>query len=160
MMGDEVTVRQATTGDRQGIGRLWLEMMAFHQPYDRRFRHMKPDALDTWLKHLDESMADGDHIILVAEAEGTLVGFAMARSGEDPPVFDLPPHVFVANFSVTAEWRRRGVGQRLFEAVAESARKRGLGEVRLSVAAENPISNAFWREMGFEPHAVHLRKEL
>lgn len=159
-MSDDARIRETTLDDRAAIGALWQELMAFHEPYDGRFRHMKPDALDTWLQHLDECMADDDHIILVADMGGELVGFAMARPGEDPPVFDVPPHVFVTNFLVAARWRRRGLGQRLFEAIAERARERGFGEVRLSVAAENPISNAFWREMGFEPHAVHMRKEL
>jgi ribosomal protein S18 acetylase RimI-like enzyme len=121
---------------------------------------MKPDALDVWLEHFDECMANDDHIILVTEAGGELVAFAMARPGEDPPVFDVPPHVYITNLAVTDAWRRRGLGQRLFEGIAERARKRGFGEVRLSVAPGNPISNAFWREMGFEPHAVHMRKGL
>ncbi|HUU53810.1 MAG TPA: GNAT family N-acetyltransferase [Armatimonadota bacterium] len=159
-MSDDLRVREATLDDRAAIGALWRELMDFHKPYDRRFRHMKPNALDVWLEHLDECMTNDDHIILVAEAGSELVAFAMARPGEDPPVFDVPPHVFVTNFSVTAEWRRRGLGQRLFEGIAERAGKRGFGEVRLSVAAENPFSNAFWRQMGFEPHAVHLRKGL
>jgi ribosomal protein S18 acetylase RimI-like enzyme len=159
-MSDDPRIREATLEDRAAIGRLWQELMAFHEDYDKRFRHMKQDALDTWLQHLDECMADDDHIILVVEAGGELVAFAMARPGEDPPVFDVPPHIFVTNFSVAARWRRRGLGQRLFEAIAERARTRGFGELRLSVAAENPISSAFWREMGFEAHAVHMRKGL
>jgi ribosomal protein S18 acetylase RimI-like enzyme len=159
-MSGDPDIREATLDDRAAIGALWQELMEFHKPYDMRFRHMKPDALDTWLEHVDECMANDEHIILVAEAGGELVAFAMARPGEDPPVFDVPLHIYVTNFFVTAEWRRRGVGQRLFEAIAERARERAFGEVRLSVAADNPISNAFWREMGFEPHAVHLRKEL
>ncbi len=159
-MSKDVRIREATLDDRAAIGRLWQELMEFHQPYDERFRHMKPEALDIWLEHLDECMANDDHTILVAEADGELVAFAMARPGEDPPVFDVPPHVFVTNFLVTTQWRRRGLGQRLFEAIAERARTQGFREVRLSVAAENPISNAFWRGLGFEPHAVHMRKEL
>ena len=159
-MSDDVRIREATLEDRGAIGALWQELMDFHKPYEVRFRHMKADALDIWLQHLDECMIDEGHIILVAEAGSELVAFAMARPGEDPPVFDVPPHVFVTNLAVTAEWRRRGLGQRLFEAIAGRARDRCFREVRLSVAADNPVSNAFWREMGFEPHAVHLRKGL
>jgi ribosomal protein S18 acetylase RimI-like enzyme len=159
-MTEEVRIRTAAPEDRAAIGRLWQELMAFHREYDMRFCHMKPDALDTWLEHLNECMANDDHIILVAEAGADLVAYAMARPGEDPPVFDVPPHAYVTSFLVTAKWRRRGVGQRLLDAVSERARERGLGEVRLSAAADNPVSKAFWREMGFVPHAVHLRKEL
>jgi ribosomal protein S18 acetylase RimI-like enzyme len=157
-MNGDVLIRDATVADRAAIGRLWQELMAFHRDYDVRFCHMKPDALDVWLQHLDECMADDGHVILVADAEGELVGFAMSRPGEDPPIFDFPEHLFVTNFAVTPRWRRRGVGQRLFEATAERARRHGFGDIRLSVAADNPVSNAFWRELGFRPYQVNMRR--
>ncbi len=155
-----ITVRAAEFDDRAAMGRLWQELMEFHREYDTRFRHLDPDALDAWLERIDECMADSDHIILVAEAGGDVVAFATARPSEDPPVFDLPPHMSITSFVVTGAWRRRGVGQRLFEAVAERSRRRGFGEIRLSVAADNPVSTAFWRKMGLEPYAVNMRKRL
>ena len=159
-MSDEVRIRDAAPGDRAAIGRLWMELMEFHGPYDGRFRHLKPDALDTWLEHLRDCMTDDEHVILVADASGDLVGFAMARPGEDPPVFDIARHMFVTVFAVTARWRRRGLGQRLFQAVAERSRQRGFGDIRLAVAAGNPVSNAFWRELGFQPYQVSMRRSL
>jgi ribosomal protein S18 acetylase RimI-like enzyme len=157
-MNDDLRVRDATLEDRGAIGRLWREMMEFHADHDPRFFHLKPDALDIWLEHLDECMSDEENAILVAEAGGELVGFAMGRPGEDPPPFASPRHGFVTNFAVTAAWRRRGVGRRLVAALAEAFRAQGITEMRLTVAAGNPASNAFWREMGFEPWMVSMRR--
>lgn len=157
-MGEQVTVRKATGADREGIGRLWLEMMEFHRDYDPRFFQLKPDALEIWLRHLDECLIDEEQIVLVAEAEDELVGFAMGRPNEDPPPFRTPPHGFVTNFLVSESWRRKGLGRRLFEALAAELHARNLREIRLSVAALNPSSNAFWRRMGFEPYLVHMRR--
>jgi ribosomal protein S18 acetylase RimI-like enzyme len=98
--------------------------------------------------------------VLVAEADRELVGFAMGRSNEDPPPFATPPHGFVTNFLVSGPWRRKGLGRRLFEALAAELHARDLREIRLSVAALNPASTAFWRRMGFEPYMVQMRKAV
>jgi ribosomal protein S18 acetylase RimI-like enzyme len=157
-MSGEAKMRRATPADRDGIGRLWQEMMEFHRECDPRFFQMKPEALEVWLKHFDECLADQNQFVLAAEANGELVGFTMGRSSDDPPVFDRPAHGFVTNFAVTEPWRRKGVGQRLFGALLEEFRKRGFGELRLSVSALNPASNGFWRRMGFEAYSVSMRR--
>jgi len=156
----DITIRRAVVADRAAIGELWWEMMVFHRECDERAFRLKPraEATEIWLKHLAECMEDEKQIVLVADAGSEMAGFAMGRLGEDPPVFDIPPHGFVTNFLVSEKWRLRGVGRRLYEALAERFRALGVEEIRLGVAARNPVSNAFWREMGFEPAMVHMRK--
>jgi GNAT superfamily N-acetyltransferase len=155
-MSDGVRVRAATTGDREAAGRLWMEMIAFHREFDSRFSHLKPDAVQIWLRYFDDCLA-GDQVVLVAETGGEVVGLAVGRVSEDAPFFEAAPHCFIATFVVAAESRRRGVGRELFEGVVEACRRRGVAEVRLGVVAGNPVSNAFWRELGFEPYQVSMR---
>jgi ribosomal protein S18 acetylase RimI-like enzyme len=161
-MAVEVTIRKAVPADRAAIGELWWEMMVFHRECDARAFRLKPqaEAIEIWLKHLAECMEDEKQIVLVADAGSGLGGFAMGRLGEDPPCFDLPPHAFVTNFFVSERLRRRGIGRRLYEALAEHFREQGVEEIRLGVAARNPLSNAFWREIGFEPAMVTMRRAL
>ncbi|MFB3882219.1 MAG: N-acetyltransferase family protein [Armatimonadota bacterium] len=160
-MGD-IGIRKAVAADREAIGKLWWEMMLFHRECDARAFRLKPEAeaKEIWLRHLAECMEDEKQLVLVADAEGELVGFGMGRLGEDPPCFDLPPHAFVTNFLVSERARRRGIGRRLYEALAQHFRGLGVKEIRLGVAALNPVSNAFWRELGFEPAMVTMRKAL
>jgi len=161
-MAVEVTIRKAVPADRAAIGELWWEMMVFHRECDARAFRLKPraEATEIWLRHLAECMDDEKQIVLVADAGGELVGFGMGRLGEDPPCFDLPPHGFVTNFFVSERLRRRGIGRRLYEALAERFRGNEVAEIRLGVAAGNPASNAFWRELGFEPAMVTMRRAL
>jgi ribosomal protein S18 acetylase RimI-like enzyme len=159
-MRDTITVRKATSADRSAIGELWWEMMMYHRECDPVFFRMKPraEAIEGWLKRLDDCMADERQLVVVADAGGTLAGFATGRPGEDPPVFASPPHGFVTNFAVSKGWRRRGIGRRLYEALAEHFRGVGVSELRLTVAVGNAASNAFWREMGFDPCLVTMRR--
>jgi GNAT superfamily N-acetyltransferase len=158
----DITVRKATAADREAVGELWWEMMMFHRECDpQHFRlKPKPEAMDFWLKHLAECMEDEQQIVLVADAGSELAGFGMGRLGEDPPCFDLPAHGLVTNFFVRENWRRRGVGRRLLEGLAEHFRGQGVEEIRLGAYARNRVSNAFWREMGFEPRVVTMRRAV
>ncbi len=158
-MSKSINLRKATPGDREAIGKLWLELMESHRAWDSRFRQLKSDALDIWLLHLDECLADENQIVLVAESEDELIGLAMGRQDEDPPVFSTPPHGFITTFIVASQSRRRGVGKLLFEELAKEFHARGLYDLRLSVAATNPVSNAFWRRMGFEAYSCNMRRE-
>ncbi len=152
-----IRIRKAEPDDREAIGHLWLELMRDHRDWDPRFLYIKPDALDIWLQHLDECIADENQFVLVAEEDSKLIGLAMGRPGEDPPVFSTPPHGFVTNFVIASKSRRRGVGKLLFEALVKEFHKRGLADIRLSAAPANPASNEFWRRMGFEAYSCNMR---
>jgi len=158
----DITIRKAVPADRAAIGELWWEMMVFHRECDARAFRLKPkaEAIRIWLEHLAECMEDEKQIVLVADAGSGLGGFGMGRLGEDPPCFDLPVHGFVTNFFVSERLRHRGIGRQLYQALAEHFRGLGVEEIRLGVAARNPVSNAFWREMGFEAATVTMVRSL
>ena len=54
--------------------------------------------------------------------------------------------------AVTAAWRRRGVARGLFAAARSWLIAQGVSRIQLTVDAANPVSQGFWREMGFYPH--------
>ena len=159
-MSDQVTVRRATEEDRDAIGRLWQEMMDYHCTLDPEVFALAEDALSCWLEWFDTILPEENRIVLVAEADGQLIGYIHGTVGETPPVYAQRKHGALVEISVTASWRRRGVGGKLVAALFDWFRERGLAEVRVSRSAHNPLATAFWREMGFEPHMVQMRREL
>ena len=58
----------------------------------------------------------------------------------------LMPDGQIGRMAVVKEWRRRGVGGELLEALIGEARKRGLSEVRLSAPLQ---ALEFYRSQGF-----------
>lgn len=157
-MSDAAEIRRATPGDRAAIGLLWQELMEFHYQLDLRAFEMREDALDIWLRWLDEWLTDPDRIVLVADTGHELVGYIMGKLDEGPPVFKRRQHGAIHDTCVAASCRRRGVGRKLVAALLDWFRERGLTEVHVGAAACNPVSNAFWRKMGFEPHMVQMRR--
>jgi GNAT superfamily N-acetyltransferase len=55
---------------------------------------------------------------------------------------------------VTANARRQGIGEMLFEEAMEWFREQGLAVVKAGWAIANPLSAPFWIAQGFRPYQV------
>lgn len=82
-----------------------------------------------------------DAEMIVAEAAGVLVGYAatwfVVDQGE------------LGNVAVAAEWRRRGVGALLVDAVIARAARRGAREIFLEVRPSNAVAQRLYVRFGF-----------
>ncbi len=72
---------------------------------------------------------------------GNLLGFAMASL--------LPPTAELESIAVESASQMRGLGRRLFDALAAELRLAGALEVDLEVRASNHIALGFYRSIGF-----------
>ena len=154
-----IAVRRATEVDVPGMLPLWNEMMAFHAALDPRFQPV-PDGDTYWAKATSAWIREDDSCVLVAEAEGRIVGYIVGMMHENPPVLLPPLYGFVSDICVAPEWRQRGVGRRMFAALKEWFRQHGADHVELRVAHNNPISQAFWRAVGCQDYMDSMWCEL
>ena len=159
-MTEEVRIRRAAMEDREAVGQLWLELMTHHAGLDPEAFRLADDALAQWYEIFEGRLVNENSLLLVAEAGGQVVGFIKGSIGEDGPVLVRRPYGYVGEISVTARYQRHGVGKRLYEALVARFRERGFAEIRLQISAHNPVSDAFWRAMGFSPYLLHMRCPL
>jgi len=83
-----------------------------------------------------------DAELLVAEAQGLVVGYAVSWIVAD--------RAELGNIAVAAGWRRRGIAASLLEAVLEQARLRpGVRELFLEVRVSNTGAQTLYRKYGF-----------
>jgi ribosomal protein S18 acetylase RimI-like enzyme len=61
----------------------------------------------------------------------------------------------VDGLAVAEDWRGRGLGSALIEALAAEARARGYGSMRLDVADHNDRARALYERLGFDPAGHH-----
>lgn len=89
----------------------------------------------------------GDGARFVAEVDGSVAGIAAVylRTEERDPE-SVPELV---SMWVDPAYRGAGVGRVLVDAVIAWASERGCPEVRLMVAADNPIAERFYERLGF-----------
>jgi len=84
--------------------------------------------------------------LLVAVEGERLAGFAVASVVLDEAELE--------SVVVDAEFRRRGVGRLLCEAVLGWARERGATQIRLEVRAANHAAQGLYRGLGFQVNGL------
>jgi GNAT superfamily N-acetyltransferase len=85
--------------------------------------------------------------VLVAEADGTLAGFALVAS------YDRHAHLY--EVSVSKDFQGEGIGRKLVGAVNEWARSKGFKAVTLSTFSDVPWNAPFYETIGFRQLAAH-----
>ena len=92
------------------------------------------------------------HPVLVAVADGRVVGWASLNPFNPRPAYD-----HVADFSVYVEraWRGRRVGRRLLERLIETGRALGYHKLVLSAFPWNVAGVALYERMGFQRVGVY-----
>jgi len=94
-------------------------------------------------------LADPDFAFRLAEDEGDLAGFAKISS-VTLPVEPEGPAAELRQLYVLQRWQGGGIAQALMEWVLAEARRRGAGELYLSVFTENHRARSFYARYGFE----------
>lgn len=154
-----VTVRQATRKDIEAIADLWVELMSFHASLDDRFALPDHGHLH-YARHINTALRDENYRVLIAEENGTIIGYVLGYIAQNPPIFPHPLFGFIADLCVTQRSRRHGAGELLVRTIIDWFRGRGLRDVQLNVAHHNPVSQSFWRKMGCLDYLDHMWMSL
>jgi ribosomal protein S18 acetylase RimI-like enzyme len=92
-------------------------------------------------------------LVLVAEADGELVGFVAA---EERRHWCGDRGAYVGELVVAHKAEGRGVGRALMGAVTEWAGDRRIPHVTLETGAANQAARAFYQRLGFQEEDVRL----
>jgi RimJ/RimL family protein N-acetyltransferase len=133
-----IKIREATLAD---VDRL-LELLVAVAGEGRWIGTEAPVDLERRRQRMVEDVEGDSVIVLVAEADGELVGelgLHLARYG----VADL-------GMLVAAGWRGRGVGTALLAEAVDRARKAGAHKIALQVWPHNAAAIALYERFGFE----------
>jgi ribosomal protein S18 acetylase RimI-like enzyme len=155
-------IRPGRESDKPEMLRLWREMMDYHARLEPRFRPSPPpQGEQAWEKFMNADVwGNEDCCIFVAEADGQLVGQIIGTLREQYPVFQPERYGYVSDIVVDPSQRRSGIGRALFEALKNWFRKREADHLELSVAHNNPASQAFWRSVGCSDYRDTLWYDL
>jgi len=89
----------------------------------------------------------------VADDDGRIVGWCDIRR-ETIPVY---AHVGHMGMGLLADYRGRGIGERLLRATIDAARAAGFERIELTVYARNVRAAALYRKVGFAHEGTRIR---
>lgn len=155
----QVTFRLATPADAESTVSLWWTVQCDHATYDpRTYAHLDfTTCRDLWLKHIANHLGNPLIRIFIAEANGQLIGMAIAELSERPPLYREQRMVEIEFAAVAPQWRQQGIFRRLLAMIEAYARENGAAMICLNVDSANAAAEAY-RHTGFTPRMVHLHK--
>lgn len=151
-----MNIRRAEERDIPRLGELLLQVCRVHH-------NGRPDLFRAGgRKYNDEELSlllrDGERPILVAEEDGTVLGYAFCayqrHQGEGS--FQDMTTLYLDDLCVDEACRGRHVGRALYEAVLEMARGTGCYNVTLNVWSCNEGAMRFYEACGLKPQKVGM----
>ena len=148
-------IRKAVPSDIPQIKRLYsalfAEMSALSPEYWR--------AAEQNENFIKSHMSGEAAVILAAEDESGICGFAALQSAKTPPYPCFARHDFamVTDVCVAPGRKREGIGSALLEAAKRWARERGLEYLELNVLSSNEAAKAAYAKAGFAEEAITMR---
>lgn len=160
-----VTIRSATPEDLERLRQLYDEFHSFHvRGVPGYLRIPKKDEVSPhdFAEAVADLIASDDKSLLVAEAEGEIVGFAETYMNAlpDSPFVVSRRTATLQSLVVTEEKREIGVGAALVEAVERWATERGAVTMKAKVweFREGPL--AFYERLGYSTIIRELAKDV
>jgi GNAT superfamily N-acetyltransferase len=151
----QVTVREAGAADVEGVATAVEALLA-----ELGGRCPARSELEAEVRALLDEPEGGS--VLIAEADERVVGVLSAswqRAIHVPGVYAT-----IQDLWVDEDWRSRGVGAELVEAIASQARRRGVGRLEVGLPRETfaaiASTESFYRRNGFEPLGPRMRRLL
>jgi len=109
-----------------------------------------PQEVSNWRALYEECLHSDSGAIFVAEEAGKLVGHIAGRvetrEGATPRVV-----AYILTAFVREEWRNRGIGTALVEALLDFLSSKGVEDISLRYIIANREAQGFWKGLGFEP---------
>ncbi len=105
------------------------------------------DRMATWLA------ADEWKIIVLAQEE-TIFGYMVYQVRPDSYEPEIA-FVYVRQYFIERNWRRKGLGRAAFDALAR-AYFPARSKVVIDALASDPNATAFWAALGFQPYSVTM----
>jgi ribosomal protein S18 acetylase RimI-like enzyme len=146
-------IRLAKPGDVNQLYPIWKEMMDQHFGYGDPYFNGK----SFYRKCIKDKKKN---LVLVAEDNGTIMGYILGLIKDVPPVFKKGKFLFILDFAVSKKYRGRGIGTLLVKEAEKILKKRKIGMIKLEVHVKNKKAQGFYNELGFKGHMFHILKEI
>jgi len=153
-------IRAAQLEDLDEVGKLAGQLVRQHHEFDALRFMLIPNVEAGYARFFGSQLSNEETIILVAEHEGQIVGYAYARLEERDWNALLDACGALHDIFVAENMRRRGVARRLVEAVRERLQGKGAPRLVLHTASKNHDARQFFASIGFRETMIELTLEL
>ncbi|MBI1189149.1 MAG: GNAT family N-acetyltransferase [Tepidisphaera sp.] len=136
------------------------EVCRLHESWDPAKFSYLPDVVDRYARWLPQRAADPRSVLAIAREGDAIVGFLVASTEREIPVYRLSEFLFVHDMFVEPACRGRGLGRLLMQHALERAREIGVTQLRLDVARANEPARRLFESCGFRVSVSEMLREI
>jgi ribosomal protein S18 acetylase RimI-like enzyme len=157
----DFSIRPATAADASTLGRLGALLVRTHHDFDpKRFIPASPQTERGYGGFLRSQIEDPDVVVLVAEMDGQVIGYAYgSNEGTDYMSLRGPAGV-LHDIIVDPERRQRGAGRALLEAIVAALRAKGAPRIVLQTAERNAGAQRLFASAGFRTTMLEMTRDV
>lgn len=153
-------IRNAVTLDLPDLGRLSVELARLHSSFDAERFAVRKLTEPVFEAFFAEQLGRRDAVLLVAEQNGAVVGYAFVRM-ESASLEELRgAGAWLHDLYVDPAVRGMAVGKLLVQAAIDAARGLGSDSLMLSVSPQNKPAQRLFEGIGLRATMVEMRMEL
>jgi ribosomal protein S18 acetylase RimI-like enzyme len=154
-----VTIRPLRAEDLPHAARLAAKLVRLHHSLDaQRFMYLEP-LEPGYARFLGAEMTDSNAVVLVAEREGAIVGYAYGRKEGRDWMALRDVCGMIHDIWVEEEARGEGIGAKLVEAMIARLEALKVPRVVLSTAWQNAPAQELFAKLGFRPTMIEMTRE-
>lgn len=154
-------VRRARSADLPSLGSLGALLVQEHYDFDAlRFLAASDRTPGRYASFLGSQLDDPDVVLLVAESDARVIGYAYAAIEGYDWMSLRGPAAVLHDLVVDPGYRGRGIGRLLIDATLSHLESRGAPRVVLSTAEQNQTAQRVFERMGFRRTMVEMTREL
>jgi ribosomal protein S18 acetylase RimI-like enzyme len=154
------TIRQATADDLGAAAVLGAEIVRLHHATDPKRFFMLEDIEQGYAWWLTHELKRPGTVVLVAELEGRVVGYAYGAIEERDWSILADQHGALHDICVTQSARRLGVGRALVREMIDQLKRLGAPQILLRAMVQNQAAQRLAAEFGFKPSMVEMTLDL
>ena len=112
-------------------------------------------------KDILPAMKSDKSLIIVALDDGKVIGYAYLMIKEpDVALNERKKYGYVHDLFITGEYRRTGIGEKMFDEIVKWFRSKDIDRIELDVIVKNRIAYSFWEKHGFTDYVHTLYRQI
>jgi ribosomal protein S18 acetylase RimI-like enzyme len=155
-----MTIRPATPADVPSVLPMVEQIVALHARWDPAKYAPLPDVPGMYRAWLAARARDPRSVFLVAERDGTVVGFLVSTIEREIPIYKVEAYAFIHDLWVEPAYRNEGVARQMVTLAIERYTELGVPQVRLETAAANDVARALFATCGFRVSTIDMLLSL
>lgn len=152
-------IRKAKLQDLEQVTKFGLVLLKQHADLDPYFTPIET-VDNVYRKFLEGCLNSENKLLLVAEKEGKLMGYAAAEIQKRSFIFKIAENGYINDVYVEEEFRKLGIARMFLTELKNWFNSRNIEYIELSVLASNEVGKKTWAKFGFEAFEIRERVEM